>query len=643
MVTRISSIAVSLVVSVAALAAQQSAAPPAPTGLIMGRVVDAGTNRPLSGVIVEIAGEAAASTAAPAPPRKQATNAQGRFAFRQLPAGRYVIRATASGNMPSPNGFIQNSSGFPIGAYLAGGFGQQTPGGPLQSFVLVDGQRAGSTDIRLWRGSVIAGTVTDDTGDPLVDVIVGAVRVSSDGRLMNGPTARTDDLGRYRLSALEPGRYVVFVPQTQEVTQVTTVEAMLASIQTQLAAQGRAMPALPQLAGVRVGDALMLTATQGMISGALPPRVDGNAMFVFPTTFYPATTALDPEAGVVVKAGEERSGIDVAMRPVRTASLSGTLSVSGAPVWRMPIHLLPAGANDASLFEVAGSATDPSGRFTFPAIPTGAYTIVVEGRPAPAVARGSSAAMDSSDTPGGPGAWLSQPVTVGPEGVSGLALALRPGLSLRGRVEFDGLSPKPDETKMRGIRISVTSARPKLRSPGPPAQGAPDPTGEFAAIGFSAGRYTLQATYPQSGPWLLQSITVNGRDVAELPIDITEDLSGVVVTFTDRAASVVATVSIARESDGAAGVVMFPADRSVWRDLRPGNTRLRNVLVSTSGDALMPRVLSGEYLAVAIPASALADFPDVALLNALAPLATSVRVTAGQPATVALPLQQVRR
>jgi hypothetical protein len=639
MVKRIGVVVVWLVVCVIAAAAQQSPAS-APAGLITGRVVDAGTDKPLASVIVEIASDAAAAGA-----RKQVTNAQGRFAFRQLPAGRYTIRATASGNIPSPNGFIQNSSGFPIGAYLGGGFGQQTPNGPLRVLVLADGQRVGSADIRLWRGSVIAGAVTDDTGDPLVDVIVGAVRVSSDGRLTNGPTARTDDLGRYRLSALEPGRYVVFVPQTQQVAPMAAVDAVLARMQTLLAAQppGTSMPTIPQLVGVRVGDALMSTMPQGMISGALAPRVDSGAVLAFPTTFYPSATALDTDSGVVVNAGEERSGIDVTVRPVRTANLSGTLSVSGVPVPTMPIHLLPAGAGDASLFEVATGATDPAGHFTFPAIPTGAYTIVVEGSPAPPLPPPPGAVMHSSGALGGPGAWLSQPVTVGPEGVSGLALTLRPGLSLRGRVEFDGLSPKPDETRMRGVRVSVTSARPKLRSPDPPAQGAPDPAGDFAAIGFSAGRYTLQASYPQSGPWLLKSITVNGRDVAEWPIDITEDLSGVVVTFTDRAASVVATVSNARESDGAAGVVLFPADRSVWRDLRTGSTRLRNVVVSTSGDASMLRVLPGDYLAAAIPASALADFPDVALLNALAPLATSVRVTAGETATVALPLQQVRR
>lgn len=648
MVNRIVSVALCVVVSLVALAAQQ--APPAPaqgTGLIMGRVVDAETEKPLPGVIVEIASDGLMPSAAPAvpnPPRKQLTNAQGRFVFRLLPAAGYTIRATTTGNMPAPNGFIQNSSGFPIGSYLAGGFGQQAPAGPLRQLVLADGQRTATADIKMWRGSVLAGAVTDDAGDPLVDVIVGAARVSSDGRLTNGPTARTDDLGRYRLSALQPGRYVVFVPQMLTISPLAAVERVMNQMQDLLAKQpaGTAMPVIPQLVGVRVGDALYSTMPQGMMTGGVAPRIDGNATLVFPTTFYPSATTLDVDGAVAVKAGEERDGVDVAVRPVRTASVSGTITADGVPAPQgLEIHVMPGGSGDASLFEVARGATDAAGRFTFPAIPIGSYTILAQNSPAPAVPPAPGTVMHSVGSIGGPGGWVAQSVTVGPEGVSGLALTMRRGLALRGRVEFDGTSPRPDEGRLKGIRVSVTPSRLRLRSPDAPAQGGPDASGEFAAVGFPPGRYVLQSS-PLSGPWVVRSIEVAGKEAAEFPVDITDDVSGVVVTYTDRPTSVTATVSDA-PADGVAAVVLFPADRAVWRDLRPGSTRLRSAPVSTAGNIGFARVLPGDYLAVAVSGAALVDFPDAALLNRLVPLATAVRVAPGQAMTLALQFKQVPR
>ena len=58
--------------------------------------------------------------------------------------------------------------------------------------------------IRLWKGGAITGRVLDEAGEPLVDVAVAAVQRSSDGRLLTGPTARTDNRGVYRLGTLTP-------------------------------------------------------------------------------------------------------------------------------------------------------------------------------------------------------------------------------------------------------------------------------------------------------------------------------------------------------------------------------------------------------------------------------------------------------
>ena len=82
----------------------------------------------------------------------------------------------------------------------------------------------------MWKHGVIAGTVVDEAGEPVVGVAVRAlIKDVVAGRTRYGnmevipelvPTATTDDRGMFRLSQLMPGTYVVLVPSTQ-----TTVPA----------------------------------------------------------------------------------------------------------------------------------------------------------------------------------------------------------------------------------------------------------------------------------------------------------------------------------------------------------------------------------------------------------------------------------
>jgi hypothetical protein len=131
-------------------AAQQD--PPAPpSGKIAGRVLAANDGKPVR--------RARAYGSAPQLPegRGTLTDDNGVFELNELPAGRYTLTV-------SRTGFVTLS------------YGQRRPlqaGTPLQ---LGDGQQMDRIEFRLPRGSVIAGRIYDELGDPMPGASVRVMR-----------------------------------------------------------------------------------------------------------------------------------------------------------------------------------------------------------------------------------------------------------------------------------------------------------------------------------------------------------------------------------------------------------------------------------------------------------------------------------
>jgi len=168
----------------------RDAAGPPPTGTakISGRVVSADSGSPLRRAQVRIV------AAEQRVMRSATTDAEGRYSFAELPAGRYTITV-------SRNGFVT----------LA--FGQQRPfetGKPLE---LTNAQVADQIDFALPRGGVISGQVLDEFGDPVTGAMVQVFRYqyfNGQRRLM--PVAggsQTDDRGDFRVFGVAPGDYYV--------------------------------------------------------------------------------------------------------------------------------------------------------------------------------------------------------------------------------------------------------------------------------------------------------------------------------------------------------------------------------------------------------------------------------------------------
>src|SRR5262249_23740765 len=137
---------------------QPQVSTPQGTGVILGDVVDGKDGRPVGGAIVSLSGGgfsgvggagARGTPAPPARPRRVMPAARGRFVFYALPAGSYVVSASASG-------------------YMTSLYGQAHASGQYRPIVLLDNNnnKNGNISILLWKFATISGTVTDDAGEP---------------------------------------------------------------------------------------------------------------------------------------------------------------------------------------------------------------------------------------------------------------------------------------------------------------------------------------------------------------------------------------------------------------------------------------------------------------------------------------------
>ena len=234
----------------------------------------------------------------------------------------------------------------------------------------------------------------------------------------------------------------------------------------------------------------------------------------------------------------------------------------------------------------AGSAQD--GGFTLNGVKPGRYTLSVRGTP-----RADNAPRSEADEMrrmmamvpgmGGSGAgthWATQEITVDGRDISDLTLRLQPGMTLGGKFVFDATSLRPPEDLSR-VRLSIstasesTSALEIAMSLMFSSRATTESDGTFAAKSLPPGRYRMNvaapnlrisATSPGTG-WMLKSITWNGRDVADLPLEVEagKDVTGLVVTLTDRPTELSGSVlDQAGRPTANFPIIVFSTDRTFW-------------------------------------------------------------------------------
>ena len=281
---------------------------PLGTATIRGRVVSAGTGAPIRHVQVNLNNTDGRWSGGP-----DLTDAQGRFEFAQLPAGRFLLSASASGYVPRAFGeSLLGESGTPID--------------------LIDGQVMDKVELALVRGGAISGRIVDETGGSLAGATVTVQRVSGPesypgtwGPGHNGQLATTDDRGQFRIYGLAPGDYYVTA---------------------RFASQQRAM-----------------TGHARTVAG-------------YAATYYPGTATESDARRVAVESGQEVEHITFAMSAVSLARISGRVTSGAGRATSTGFVSVKASDKTGAVRENDTPELQPDGTFQTRGLPPGTYTIL---------------------------------------------------------------------------------------------------------------------------------------------------------------------------------------------------------------------------------------------------------------------------
>jgi hypothetical protein len=509
-----------------ASSARRVAAPP-----ITGRVVgDAG--EPVPGVSVSAFSRAGGTT--PRAPRVVTADDGGNFQFNGLDPGLYVLSASLPGYVPE----VDPLTGRPSGTY-----------------------RPGDTAlIRLTKGGVVTGTISDQQGEPVVGVSVRALRVRDlDGRSQTlfpyTADDRTDDRGVYRIYGLQPGLYVLFAGGVANT------------------AFGFASP--------YVGDV---------------------------PTFYPSGTR-DTASEVAVRAGQETASIDIHYREEQGHRVTGTVDATDI----MPGNLgagvmltyastgMPAGSTGIGL------NSSPDRSFSIEGVADGDYEVQVT----------------TGGREGLTGASEPVRVSVRGTDVTGLRLSIKPLASISGTLVIERAPEAeraleackairsrqlPQETLITVAPDRAAAAKRSLSRLNIQHDTTPDETGAFSLRALESGRYRLslrlfdEALYVRA----LQLPAAPPRAAADSPArDLFElksgqQLSGLSLRLTEDAASFGGRVVPADGANAAPPytqmhVHLVPAERERADD----TLRFYEVAVAPDGTFAFKNLAPGRYLVLA--------------------------------------------
>jgi hypothetical protein len=504
----------------------------------------------------------------------------GSFVVAGLPVGRYTVSASKPG-------------------WIRGSAGAVKPGRSGVAIALAAAQRVNDVLVRMAKGGVVTGTVTDENGRPLPGVAVRLMqyRIQEGVRLLSPIAAAdgdlTDDRGEYRMFGLSAGEYAV--------------------------------AAIPPDAG------------------GPPTRSPSGGTVAYVPVYYPGTTVAADARTISVPSGGEIAGVNVRMQFVRTARIEGSITGGDAiapqdiQITLTPLTPAPpfpgeggAAALSTSLRLIASPRPDRT--FSYAGVAPGRYTLaarVVE-RPPPTAGASYASLIRGVTT-----MWAMAEIAVDGSDLPGVTLALQPPLTITGRVRLERTAapagaPPIDLTRVR-VFLTPAAARPDVLAMAiAPATNA-RANGEFVLGGVVPGRYRLNAAMDGNvaNGWWLKSSMHRERDTVDFPIEIPpgEHLNGVELTLTDTTQRVSGTLlDSSNQPAPHFTIVLFPADRAYWAVAR----RIRTAKPGQDGRYTISDLPFGDYRVAAVSDIEPGDQYDPAFLEQLVAASVAVTVRPGE-------------
>ena len=527
--------------------------PPKGTAVLKGVVVAADTGAPIRRAQVRATAPDSGDN------RMATTDEQGRFEIRELVGGRYNLTA-------SKGGFVTLQ------------YGQRRPSERGTAVDLPAGATIEKLTIGLPRGSVIAGRIVDEYGEPLTGAQVQVLRYAYVNGVRQlraaGQPDRTDDQGSFRVFGLSPGDYVVSASLRDDRT------------------------------GMRLGNP------------------DDQPSSGYAPTYYPGTTGVADAQRVSVALGQEVTGITfgLSLAPlsrVRGRVLAPASTEAGGLVMAVPAGGAPFGIGMGG---TRGAPVAGDGSFELPGLAPGNYTLVV--RPQGRRSDGGLAG--------------STPITVAGGDLDNVSIALMPTAVATGRVEAD--TGAAGAFRASQVRVSTVPAQPSAPQLGGNAQTGVADDFTFEVRGVFEPSY-LRLNLPPG--WNLKAVLLDGQDVTDVPLAFAPGsrVSGLSVVLTQATTAVTGTV---RDDRGEvvldSTVVVFPADETKWsfysrfiRTARPDTTG------TFSFSALPP---SKDYRVLAVQGLEEGQALDPEFLASIRDRAARLSVNEGETKTLDLRLRQ---
>jgi protocatechuate 3,4-dioxygenase beta subunit len=611
------------------------AAPAVGTGTITGTVTTEGSGTPVRRARVTLSGPELRGG------RTSVANDEGHFAFTALPPGRFTMTASKAG-------------------YVDIAYGAKRPGRPGTPIQLAEAQKLEKANITMPRGSVVTGVVIDENGEPSPGTSVRVMRFvmrTGERTLQQAGQDQTDDRGIYRIYGLQPGAYIVSAsPRNMNIgdlrqTILAEIEAVMQQAQAARgggpgagggpgggAAGGRG--AGRGAAAIDVGQ-FMSGRGQNLIDRASElqqqlQQAEQEQATAYAPVYYPGTTAASAAAPVTLSVGEERGGVDFQLQLVPTAKIEGRIvGPDGNPVQETRLSLVP--SDNAGMPPIPGVSSnmarvDREGKFSFTNVTPGQYRVMARAAVRPAADPNSPATQGPGRGgrgemgPGGRGGqpqqvlWASADITVGGQNISDLVLNLQPGMTMTGRVTFEG-SALPPPTDLTRVRVALN---PRGQQQGFEMGGVPpgqvDAGGRFTITGVVPGRYTISANAPPNAggggragaagapnfssqptaQWVVKSVVAGGRDVLDFPLVVepNQDVGGAIVTFGDRSQEVSGTIQDTQGKPTADyTIIIYPSDNRYWQ---PQSRRILSVRPGTDGRFTFRTLPPGDYRITAV-------------------------------------------